>query len=218
MKFNGKKAVAALLVFTLITAVAAGCRKNNNNNGEDENNDETEITLRELEPGDKYAILKVSGKIPEGYSLLSDPESPEGRLYRNGEAQIIVAAYNFIENFGTLAEFAEQASVMYALNKLPLMEHIDYKDPVNIKIAGFDAIRYEYDMTIYLWVRDADGNVVKDEDGKEVKEAVGFHKGQLNYFFSDEDAFYIAYESLSDTYDKYLPDFEEFLAGVTISG
>ncbi|MCL2054951.1 MAG: hypothetical protein FWG90_11040 [Oscillospiraceae bacterium] len=171
-------------------------------------------TLPPLKPGDVFAMTKFTASIPEGYNLFIEDDL--GRRYANGEASIEIHGANYNENFIELSLYAEDASTYYAVGRKIHLEDLEFEAPVNTSVAGFDAIRYDYLTTANDFARDSSGNVVKDESGRDVVEPAAFFKGRMYYFFSDEDIFYIIFETGSDDWDKNLPEFEEFIASIEI--
>jgi hypothetical protein len=232
LKKDVRLILAAVSACALLAANAAGCTKNKPDETEpfsssgaaqgtsasdDYDASGNAQTTRELQPGDEYAFKKFSGEIPDGYRVIAEEDF--GIRYFNANAFIEIYGANYKEDYPELLEFAESVSLQHALGKMfTSLYEFDFSDPINASVAGFDAVRFNYDAVDYDWVLDGDGNVVRDEEGKEKRDPVDYLRGQMNYFFSDKDVYYIYFETRRDDWDKYYPEFEEFMKTVEIRG
>jgi hypothetical protein len=230
MRFCLKKSVAALMAAALVSAVAAGC-SGNSKGGDETSAPEEEFsfaTARALEPGDKLAIKKMRGEIPEGYEVTLEVDNTI--RYYNGYSIIEVAGVNYKEDYPALELYAEDISTRYAImRKANLHEFDNFSDLTPVKVAGFDGYMYDYDVSVQIFVHVFDENgepvigengyyvVEKDENGKDKKQTVATLKGQMYYFCSEKDIFSIYFETALENWDKFYPAFKEYLDGVTIT-
>ena len=99
----------------------------------------------------------------------------------------------------------------------------EFSEPIKTTVAGFDAIRYDYTITSYIYppVTDENGEYVFDENGQYVlsedREINGIFKNRIYFFFSDEDVFYIICEATEENAEAAQADFDKFIESVTIS-
>jgi hypothetical protein len=229
MVFFLKKNAAALMAAALISLIAAGC-SGNSKGGDETSAPEEEFSLattRALAPGDKLAVTKLSGDIPDGYEVTFEGDNII--RYYNGAAIMEVSGVNYKEDYVALELYAEDTSTRYAISRMASLHDFDYfSDLTPVKVAGFDGYMYDYNVSVKVFVHvfDNEGNPVvengqyvveKDENGKDKKQTVATLKGQMYYFCSDKDIFSIYFETDSENWDKYYPAFKEYLGGVTVT-
>lgn len=188
--------------------------------------DDTEETIsiytgRAVENEEDLAIFKFHAELPEGYQVIID--NAEGKQYASENGAIMVKAQNFKEEFQDLAVFADQGCAMIKGNNMMYQSDTDFSEPMNTTVAGFDAIRYDYTVTsyIFLYETDSQGSQVTNEDGSPIitdeKEIYGEYVDRVYYFYSDEDVFYIICEAPKETAEAAAPEFDSFIESITIT-
>ncbi len=231
MKINTiKKTAAALLALSMLLA---GC---SNDNDDAQQNTDTAVqtqatdstdetisvyTGKAVENEEDLAIFKFNATIPEGYETVVD--SNEGKLYASPNGSITVKAQNFKEEFQDLEIFADQGCASIKLTNMMYQADTEFSEPQKTTVAGFDAIKYDYNITsyIFLYETDANGEQKKDADGNPIitdqKEINGEYVNRIYYFYSDEDVFYVMCEAPKDKAEAAAKEFDEFISSVTIT-
>ncbi|MCI7767492.1 MAG: hypothetical protein MSJ26_05870 [Oscillospiraceae bacterium] len=178
-------------------------------------------TGREVENEEDLAIFKFNCTPPEGFETAIDDKT--GKQYVSPNGGIIVKAQNYKEEFQSLEVFADSGCASIKVSNMLYQSDTDFSEPIKTTVAGFDAIRYDYTVTSYIFppVTDENGEYVLDEDGKyvlsEEKELYGEFVNRVYYFYSDEDAFYIICEAPKDSADAVQESFDQFIDSVTIT-
>lgn len=225
---NSVKLKAGAFLCALLTAAAmlSGCKKNNddnsNNAGSTENSSATVIsdsetqeivTIRQVVEGDVYAINKftVPDTLPGDYRVYVKSQEDQGIVYLNDISQIVVRASNYKEDFTDLATYADSGCASIKINNMLDSCDTDFEEPVNTKVAGFDAIYYDYLVTANEFIKE------NENDEKGVKNPVAWYKSRIYYFYSDKDVYYIMFETERDNWEKALPDLEAFVEKITIN-
>ena len=157
-----KKTAAALTALVMCTAVFAGCSNEENpketsatlpqsgelNIAEGEDTQEGVMTTRALNEGDVYAINKFKiDPLPANYQLAAKSQENQGMVFVNGVSKITVMAINYKEDLQDLATYADSACAALKLNNMLYQSDTDFTEPQNTKIAGFDAITYDFTIT-----------------------------------------------------------------------
>ena len=188
-----------------------------------EGDDETVsiYTGKEVENEADLAIYKLSCTPPEGFETVAD--GSEGKQYSSPYGGIVVKAQNYKEEFQDLDVFADSGCASIKVNNMLYQADTEFSDPIKTTVAGFDAIRYDYTVTSYIFppVTDADGGYVTGDDGNYVlsedKEVNGVFVDRVYYFYSDEDVFYIICEAKEDSAEEAVAAFDQFIESVSIS-
>ncbi len=241
---NKRKLIAAALAACMALVMLAGCSETEKGTETSSSASETTVapgnetteetvsigTGRVPENVEDYAIFKYSSTPPEGYDTVE--ESEVGNLYLNGKAKITVQAQNYKEDYQELSVFAETACATFRVHNMLYQQDTTFGEPVKTKVAGFDAIVYDYEIIAYEFVHDEDETTAAttaaetSADGAEttaqttvtgVKTEVARFKGKLCYFYSDEDVFYVQFESAAEDFEKESAVFDDYLATVKIS-
>ena len=224
-----KKTAAVLTALVMCTAMLAGCSKDKtpdetsatlpqsgelNISGGDDEVQEGVMTTRPLNEGDVYAINKFKiDPLPANYQLAAKSQENQGMVFVNGVSKITVMAVNYKEDLQDLATYADSACATLKLNNMLYQSDTDFSEPQNTKIAGFDAVTYDFTVT----QNDVEEKV--NENGrKEVvsKTPIAWYKSRIYFFYSDKDAYYALFECQKDDWDSTIGGFEEFMANVTI--
>lgn len=223
-----KKAAAALTALVMCTAVFAGCSKEKKpeetsatlpQSGElniagDEESKEGVMTTRALNEGDVYAINKFKvDPLPANYQLAAKSQENQGMVFVNGVSKITVMAINYKEDLQDLATYADSACAALKLNNMLYQSDTEFTEPQNTKIAGFDAVTYDFTIT-----QNEVEERVNEKGNKEVvsKTPIAWYKSRIYFFYSDKDAYYALFECQKDDWDSTIGGFEEFMANVTI--
>lgn len=178
-------------------------------------------TGKAVENEEDLAIFKFNCTPPEGFETAID--SAEGKQYIAPFGSIVVKAQNFKEEFQALEVFADSGCASIKVNNMLYQADTEFSDPIKMTIAGFDAIRYDYTVTSYIYppVTDANGEYVMDENDQyvlsEEKEINGEFVDRVYFFYSDEDVFYIICESTKEDAETAQASFDEFIESITIS-
>lgn len=223
-----KKAAAALTALVMCTAVFAGCSKEKKPEGTsatlpqsgelniagDEESKEGVMTTRALNEGDVYAINKFKiDPLPANYQLAAKSQENQGMVFVNGVSKITVMAINYKEDLQDLATYADSACAALKLNNMLYQSDTEFTEPQNTKIAGFDAVTYDFTIT-----QNEVEERVNEKGNKEVvsKTPIAWYKSRIYFFYSDKDAYYALFECQKDDWDSTIGGFEEFMANVTI--
>lgn len=183
--------------------------------------EETIYTGMTVANEEDLAIYKFGCTLPEGYETKID--NSEGKMYVSPNGSVIVKAQNFKEEFQSLEVFADQGCAAIKLNNMMYQADTEFSEPQKTTVAGFEAIKYDYNITSYIfkYETDSEGAVVTGEDGQPVitdeKEIYGEYVNRVYYFYSDEDVFYIICESPKATAEAAAKEFDELISSVTIS-
>lgn len=178
-------------------------------------------TGKAVENEEDLAIYKFNCTLPDGFETVID--SSEGKQYSSPFGGIVVKAQNYKEEFQELEVFADTGCASIKVSNMLYQADTEFSEPVKTTVAGFDAIRYDYTVTSYIFppVTDANGEYVYDEEGKYVlsedKELNGEFVDRVYFFFSDEDAFYIICEAKKEDSESAQAGFDEFIDSITIS-
>ena len=207
---------------TEITTIISGGAPMQDHPDEEDPEDTVSIyTGREVADPADLAIHKFNCELPEGYEVKIDDD--EGKLFVSERSSITVKAQNYKEEFMELSKFADQACANVKIGNMMSQADTVFSEPMETKVAGFDAIRYDYDVTayIFLYETDADGNQKLDDEGKPIltdqKEVYGKFHDRIYFFYSDEDAFIITMESPDSEKDNVAEEFDRFIENVTIT-
>ena len=236
-----KNKIAALLCAFAMTAVLSGCSGNNNGDagssdiggasqsseGASDSSDTLVITeigdglgeeviteTRPIADGDKYAIDKINnrspeGSVPGGYVLSGYEQNLQGKLFNNGKSKIVIRAYNYKEDLQDLAVWADQACAIMKIANITSACDTNYSEPENITYMGFDTIKYDYEIIQYEFVSGA--------DGQEEKSELGRYKGVVYYFYSNQDAYAIMFDTAEADWEEQSAAFYEFLDDLEIT-
>ena len=177
-------------ILTLITAAAmsaailSGCSGNENTEESTSASSETtnmvESISAELEQeintetrpiaeGDDYAINKINNKtsgdvLPGGYELREVQEESQGKMYTNDKSQLVIRAYNYKEDLQAMDIWADNACAIMKISNITSACDTVFEEPENVKVCGFDGIRYDYQIIQNDFIAPAD-----DPDGEKVK-------------------------------------------------
>lgn len=178
-------------------------------------------TGKEVENKEDLAIFKFNYTLPEGYETVIENE--EGKQFASPVGGIVVKAQNFKDEFQDLEVFADSGCASIKVSNMLYQADTEFSEPIKTTVAGFDAIRYDYTVTSYIYppVTDANGEYVLDENGKyvlsEEREINGEYVDRVYYFYSDEDVFYVICESTKENAEAAQADFDKFIESVSIS-
>ncbi len=232
------KLIFAVLAVSSALAALTGCSGGNGNaettagtsqNASNaENTAETDVTVEEkipeletgtrpLEEGDDYAINKINNASPEdalpgGYKLQSYTEEQQGKLFVNGKSKIIIRAYNYKEDLQELSVWADNACAIQKIANITSACDTIFSEPENVKALGFDAVKYNYDVIQYKF-----SETETDKDGEKLKEPIGTYKGIAYFFYSDQDAYSIMFDTTEADWEEQSKLFEEFINDLEIT-
>lgn len=220
-RFKFTAAIAAILTLALMTGCSDGGNEETatdtgtGNSASTEINienmpTEEEMTTRALEEGDMYAIYKINNKtegetLPGGYKLMQTDEGAQGKLYVNGGSKVVIRAQNYKEDMQDMATWADNACAMVRIANITSACDTVFQDPQNTKVCGYDAIMYDYDVLQYEFV---------DETTKNHTDTF---KGRNYYFYSDQDAYVLSFDTNDEDWEEQVKCFEEFVADLEIT-
>ena len=222
-----KRITAAAFALSMMLALT-GCGKDNDEAAPtgsetvaDEEFAETYYTGKAVENPEDLAIYKFNVELPEGFKAVIENE--EGKQYATENCMVIVKAQNYKEEFQELAVFADQGCAGIKISNMLYQADTEFSEPMDTSVAGFDAIRYDYTVTAYIFppVTDAAGEYVLDDAGQPVlseeKELYGEYVNRVYYFYSDEDAFYVICEAPKERSEAAQAEFDAFMENISIS-
>lgn len=210
----------AALAAVLAAALMTGCSSGENGNTEGSTTQitidgsamggEEVYTTRALEEGDILAINKLSIKsegdtLPGGYTCVQFLEDTQQALYSNGGSRIILSAQNYKEDMQDLAIWADNACAMIRVRNITSACDTLFGDPQNVKVAGYDAIMYDYDIIQYEFIDNT------------TKQQIDTFKGRNYYFYTDQDAYVLMFDTNDETEEEQKKCFEEFVAAIEIT-
>ncbi len=176
-----------------------------------------EQTSRPLEQGDDYAINKINNKtageeLPGGYKLMEISEENQGKAYMNGKSRVIIRAYNYKEDLQDMAIWADNACAMMTLSNFTKACETVFEEPENATVCGFDAIRYDYQIIQYDFIHDEN-----NPEAEGVKTEV-FRMNARNYFFySNQDAYVVYFETMEEDWDEQVECAEALIADLEVT-
>ncbi|MDE6599631.1 MAG: hypothetical protein K2K34_06075 [Oscillospiraceae bacterium] len=239
MKRKEIRRLAAVICTFAAAAMMAGCSPNSEDGGEissqvsadaedtsDGNAAVTEIgdgllededaitATRPIAEGDEYAIDKINpkspeGSIPGGYKMSGYEKESQGKLFANGKSKIVIRAYNYKEDLQELSVWADQACAITKIANFTAACDTIYGEPENITYMGFDTVKYEYEVIQYEFVSGADGQEEKSERGR--------YKGIAYYFYSNQDAYAIMFDTAEANWEEQSAAFYDFIADLEIT-
>lgn len=177
--------------------------------------DELVVTSRPLEEGDIYAIDKISNKseiLPGGYELRDTSTDPQGRMYNNGKAQLIMLAYNYKDDLQDLEIWADNACAIMTISNITSACDLVFEEPENVTVCGFDGIRYDYDIIQNDFIADEN-----DPEAEAVKTEIYRRKARIYYFYSEQDAYIVYFNTMEADWEEQLVLFEEFVADLEVT-
>lgn len=179
--------------------------------------EDIETGTRPIAEGDEYAIDKINNKSPEDslpgeYVLASYSQEQQGKLFANGKAKITIRAYNYKEDLQDLAIWADQACAILKIANITDALDTYFDTPENVKVLGFDAIKYNYELVQYEFLENED-----DPEGEKIKSPIGTYKGIAYYFYSDQDAYAIMFDTAEADWDEQSAAFEDFINDLEIT-
>ena len=220
------KIIAAAAALCITVSMFAGCSKNNGSTESEtttsaavsETTVDTEIEetpiyeTRAVEEGDVYAINKFTvDPLPANYELAIQSQENQGKIYLNGSSQIVVMATNYKEDFQALDTYADTACASIRMNNMLQQCDTDFEEPEHTTVAGFDAVKYDFLVTQNQFIKEN-----PDDEGDGVKTPVDYFKSRIYYFYSDNDVFYVWFETKQEDWDANIGGFEEFVANIKI--
>lgn len=229
MKSKERRTLAAVICAFAAAAMMTGCSPSAEEVGENSSQvsadaavteigdglSEEEFTAtRPIAEGDEYAIDKINPKSPEGsfpggYVLSGYERENQGKLFNNGKSKIVIRAYNYKEDLQELAVWADQACAITKIANITAACDTNYSEPENITYMGFDTIKYDYEVIQYGFVSGADGQEEKTERGR--------YKGIAYYFYSNQDAYAIMFDTTEADWEEQSAAFYDFVADLEIT-
>lgn len=170
---------------------------------------------RALEEGDDYAINKINNKsetIPGGYELKDYDEESQGKMYQNGKAQAVILAYNYKEDMQDIATWADGACAMMTISNITHACDTVFGEPENVTVCGFDGIKYDYDIIQYDFVTDEN-----NPEAEAVKTELFRRKGRIYYFYSEQDAYIVYFDTMEADWEAEAENFEAFVADLEVT-
>lgn len=172
---------------------------------------------RPIAEGDDYAINKLNNKssadaLPGGYVLMDYNEEQQGKFYANGKSRIIIRAYNYKEDLQALEIWADNACALMAISNITYAQETVYEDPENVKVCGFDGIKYDYQMIQYDFIVPEN-----DPDAEAVKTELYRFSARAYFFYSEQDAYVVMFDTKEPDWEEQSALFEEFVADLEVT-
>ena len=234
---------AVICAAVMSAALFAGCKPADGGNGEvtsgsaasvqDNGNESTNTTVylgeeedlyaeintetRPIAEGDDFAINKINNKspadaLPGGYVLLDYTEQNQGKLFMGEKSKIVIRAYNYNEDLQAMDIWADNACALIKIGNITSAQDTVYEEPENVKVCGFDGIRYDYQMIQYDFIPDEN-----DPDAEPVKTELYRFNARAYFFYSEQDAYIIMFDTLEEDWDEQVKLFEEFVADLEVT-
>lgn len=228
---------AAVCAAVISAALFTGCKTGDPNSGNtsqttgnedtgtttaylgDENDQYAEIITetRPIAAGDDYAINKINNKSPEdklpgGYVLVSYTEENQGKLFMGEKSKIIIRAYNYKEDLQAMDIWADNACALIKIANITSAQDTVFEEPENVKVCGFDGIKYDYQMIQYDFIADEN-----DPEAEAVKTELYRFNARAYYFYSEQDAYIIMFDTMEEDWDEQVALFEEFVADLEVT-
>ncbi len=209
-----KKLLATVVCFAMILAMSACDNSSKDGDGTSDATTattepiiiENPMVFMEVKEGDVYAINKFSVEEKTGgYQLAASSQEQQAKGYSNLTSQVTVRACNYMENGKDVTAFTDWFRSNWRDNNMVNYCDTVFGEKYESTVAGFDAVNYDADVI----------RVQIDPETQE-KTEVGGYKARITCFFSDEDIYYMIFESPIDGYDEQLEFYEEFLDGIVI--
>ncbi len=231
---KGKKFFALLCAAAMSAAVFAGCSDNDNKGGESETESVSEIDpyesvsevleenqisteTRAIADGDDYAINKINCRstedpLPGGYTLSDYSEAQQGKLYMNDKSKIVIRASNYKEDLQAMDVWADNACAMIKMGNMTSACDTVFEEPENVKVCGFDAIKYDYQVI-------QNDFVPNESDPSADPEKIEMYrfKARAYFFYSEQDAYIIMFDTREEDWDEQVANFEEFVADLEVT-
>ncbi|MDR0947266.1 MAG: hypothetical protein LBM87_05955 [Ruminococcus sp.] len=208
-----KKLIAAILGITLILSACSEDGKNEDTN----TNTQTTGTTHSMAENEAFAIdrLSMPSELPGNYYYSQKGENAL-TLYNN-LARIDMRAQNHKEDFSPdLSVYAESAMASLAYTNLLYKTDTVIDKVTDTKVAGFDAIEYDFTLEVNEFEFDAEGNAVIDENGNEKKHVAAVYKSIALFFYSETDAYYIIFETTDADFAAQEKLFRDVIDTITI--
>ncbi len=169
-------------------------------------------TSASLAPGQEPAINLIDaekeGDIYAGdYQLLQVDETNQGKLFVNGGSKIVISAQNDRKNMQSLDVWADNACAMIRLKNITSACDTVFGEPQKAEICGYEAVMYDYDILQYRFL----------EDGV-TREHIDTFKGRNYYFYSDNNAYVLMFDTNDETWNEQVKCFEDFIDTLVVEG
>lgn len=184
---------------------------------EDDQYAEINTETRPIEEGDDYAINKINNKSPEdalpgGYVLLDYTEEQQGKFFMGEKSKIIIRAYNYNEDLQAMDIWADNACAMIKIANITSAQDTVFEEPEKVKVCGFDGIRYDYQIIQYDFIADEN-----NPDAEPVKTELYRFNARAYFFYSEQDAYIIMFDTMEENWDEQVALFEEFVADLEVT-
>ncbi|MBQ8758176.1 MAG: hypothetical protein IJZ20_00610, partial [Clostridia bacterium] len=135
-----------------------------------------------------------------------------GRMYLNGKSQAVIRAYNYKEDLQGLEQYAESACVTMKIANITSACDTVFQEPEKVKVCGFDAIKYDYQIIQYDFISNPN-----EPDGEAVKTELYRRNARAYFFYSEQDAYAVYFETMEEDWDEQVKLFEEFVADLEVT-
>lgn len=214
---RSKRIICGILAAVCAAAVFAGCK---DNKPEETQTSDTEATVTEfvLRDGDDYAINKIGNKtageeLPGGYKLIETSEEYQAKLFSNNMSKIIIRSGNYLENLPDLDTWADSTCASIVISNITNnAAETNFGEPSKATVCGFDAVVYDFEMIYYKFEEDPN-----NPGGEEIKVETARTRGRNYYFFSEQDAYAVMFDTLKADWDEQLANFEKFVADIQVT-
>jgi hypothetical protein len=217
-----KKILAAIISAAMMIMLFAGCKTDDGNSETTANTADTSEpafgTVLPVAEGDAYAVDKLEfGYMPEGWQIMGKSENMMVILSK--ENQVDIQGINYNHTLKDLDSFADSCMAVYRINNMLYQSDVLIDEPFHTTVgtAGYDAVVYEFTIVVNEFLQDETGEYVTDENGEQIKEEKMRYGGKAVFFYSGVDAYYMIFQCNEENFDKIIPEFDKFLADLTIN-
>lgn len=177
----------------------------------EETEEVTWATVTDVENEVDRAIYKTQIDLPEGWAIVED--SKDGKYYASMVASLAIQATNYGKDaeLTPLDQFADSVAANVVIQNIYKQADTDFGDPQDTTVAGQPAVRYDYEITAYVFDVDDEGNKTG------TKSVYGEYKGRLYVFYNDTDAYCLQFEAPKDKYDEVSPEFDQMIESFSIA-
>ena len=108
--------------------------------------------------------------------------------------------------------WADNACAILKISNITSAQDTVFEDPEDVKVCGFDGIKYDYQIIQYDFIAPED-----DPDGEPVKTELYRFNARAYFFYSEQDAYIIMFDTREEDWDTESENFEKFVADLEVT-